>query len=981
MLNRTMWVAVAVSCTASAAIAADKPMIGPPASWVKPSPLPADSGPADSAAIRILLLDQQAQFGPDGDSLYIETAGRIQTPQGLAPMGNFAVRWKPETDTITIHKFRILRGKDVIDLLAKGPGFTILRREQNLELAALDGALTATIQPEGLQVGDIVDVAYTTRRLDPLLKGHSGQIFGTRTGTQVSRINIGASWPKDKAMRVRPIAPPVTPTIDAANGRFALTADRVDPLVPPKGAPLRFWTDGQIEFSDYASWADVAATFAPLYDAARKLKADSPLHAEIDRIRAASADPAKRAEAALALVQDQVRYIFLGLNDGHLKPADADTSWQRRFGDCKAKTVLLLALLDGLGIKAEPALVNTRGGDGLDERLPSATLFDHVIARATIGDKVYWLDGTRSGDRSLARLRIPSFYWALPLRSAGAALEPLVVPPLAQPDELTDIQLDVSAGLGLPAKTHIETTISGDGAIGTRFQLADLQPADLDRALREYWKARYDFITPTAVSARFDEATATEHLLMDGTAKLDWNINNPPPYYEIDGAGLGWRPDFVREPGPHRDAPFAMAYPAYGVQRETILLPNGGKGFWIESKDVDQTLAGYQFHRKTMLVGNKVTMEASSRSIVREISATEAERATDALRELSKRGAYLRVPPQLVATITPKTPAAPPAPPPAPTAAGRALDAQRLASSGDSARAMAAANEATRLDPMQIVPYQTRARLLRDQGKSKEAAAEGEALLKAAPTNPEALAAAGLILCAADSQADGLHAFDRAIAIAPSEPLYLNRSRCRAPTDFANRRADIEAALKLRATSGTALAMLARMQRDMGDHKAEIDTLNRLVDADTGNAFSKALLGGAFARAGDAERARATFASARAGAHDNAALLNRLCWEQATAGFDLGKAQADCKAALAVHPDDAAVQDSLGFVLLRMQRYNEAIAAYDGALKSTPPQATALFGRGLARRASGAVEAGDADLKQARAIKPDIDAIFREYGL
>ncbi len=81
-------------------------------------------------------------------------------------------------------------------------------------------------------------------------------------------------------------------------------------------------------------------------------------------------------------------------------PARADETWQRRFGDCKGKTVLLLALLKELGIQAEPALVSLGGGDGLDERLPSLGAFNHVIVRATIGGKVYWLDGTRTGDRS-----------------------------------------------------------------------------------------------------------------------------------------------------------------------------------------------------------------------------------------------------------------------------------------------------------------------------------------------------------------------------------------------------------------------------------------------------------------------------------------------------------------------------------------------------------------------------------------------------
>ena len=49
-------------------------------------------------------------------------------------------------------------------------------------------------------------------------------------------------------------------------------------------------------------------------------------------------------------MQDKVRYVFLGMNTGGYVPADADVTWARRFGDCKGKTTLLLAVLHELGI-------------------------------------------------------------------------------------------------------------------------------------------------------------------------------------------------------------------------------------------------------------------------------------------------------------------------------------------------------------------------------------------------------------------------------------------------------------------------------------------------------------------------------------------------------------------------------------------------------------------------------------------------------
>ena len=91
-------------------------------------------------------------------------------------------------------------------------------------------------------------------------------------------------------------------------------------------------------------------------------------------------------------------------------------------------------MLDGLGIAAEPALVNTAFGDALPDRLPSVTAFNHILVRATVAGKVYWLDGTRTGDTSLAALAVPDFGWALPMRERGATLEKLVQVAVETPD-------------------------------------------------------------------------------------------------------------------------------------------------------------------------------------------------------------------------------------------------------------------------------------------------------------------------------------------------------------------------------------------------------------------------------------------------------------------------------------------------------------------------------------------------------------------
>ena len=106
--------------------------------------------------------------------------------------------------------------------------------------------------------------------------------------------------------------------------------------------------------------------------------------------------PFGAAGAALELVQAKVRYLFNGLDRGNYVPQTPEQTWTLRYGDCKAKTLLLLAILRGLDIDGEPVLANAQIGDAVPERLPSAAAFNHVLVhakRSVASD--YWLDGTR----------------------------------------------------------------------------------------------------------------------------------------------------------------------------------------------------------------------------------------------------------------------------------------------------------------------------------------------------------------------------------------------------------------------------------------------------------------------------------------------------------------------------------------------------------------------------------------------------------
>jgi hypothetical protein len=269
-----------------------------------------------------------------------------------------------------------------------------------------------------------------------------------------------------------------------------------------------------------------------------------------------------------------------------------------------------------------------------------------VLVRAEIGGKVYWRDGTRAGDRTLDTLPVPNYHWALPVRTAGAALEKLAPPPFDRPEEVTHLRLDASAGLNAPVPAHAEYVLRGDAGNHYKEMLADMSPDEADSYLRDYWRKEYDWIDIARVDAVFDEQTGEEHVSMDGTANMRWKGDGAAmgQHYEADGAVLGWKADYGRESEPVRDVPFSSRYPYYETMTETIVLPNGGRGFTVEGNGVDRKIGAWEFKRTAKIAGDVFTMEAGTRTVDPEFPAAEAKAVSSDLRRMSDLTVYLRAP-------------------------------------------------------------------------------------------------------------------------------------------------------------------------------------------------------------------------------------------------------------------------------------------------------------------------------------------------
>lgn len=904
----------------SAASAADALKFGPAPSWVAPKAIP-DSKPTDTP-VALLLNDQQTHFEQGKVVTYSELALRVQNPEGLSA-GNISLSWQPSTDTVTINKLHIRRGSQIIDVLASGQTFTVLRRETNLDAAMLDGTLTGNIQPEGLQEGDIIDLATTTESSDPVMKGHVEANFADWNGSPIELGHVSLAWPKGISINTRQSTGVPMPRKTVRDGQtiVEVSAQKIEPMILPSGAPARFRTGRIGEATDFASWADVSNLMLPLYRAAEAIPATGPLHDEVEKIRAASADPKLRAEQALALVETRVRYVALLMGQGGYVPAPAETTWSRRFGDCKAKTALMLGILHSLGIEAEPVLVNTGNGDSLAERLPMVGLFDHVLVRAHIGGKDYWLDGTRTSDSHLDNLEVPSFGWGLPL-VAKAALVRIAPPQRAIPDLETRVAIDASGGIHTLAPAKVEQIARGDGAIAFNSGLASITSAQRDEFFRTYWKKVFDTITLKTATYRFDRAKAELTLTMTGDAKLDWSSG----WFHVENSAVGFNADFDRPAGPLHDAPVAVDFPSYSRVVTMITMPPHFFGANPPSPPaVNETLAGVEYRRTASAKDNVLTVETTERSLVPEVPYKDALAAATRLRALANEDVSLRLP----ATYRPTERDAQAIIKDQPASAAGLID--RASTLMDASRfddAIADLTKAIALDPKKAVALADRG--LAYVWKDDYPAAEKDiaAALAIEPDNAVALRARGLM---AEQKADykaAVEAYSAALASEPGNGFALgHRARMyRQLGDNDKALADSEQALKDMPEWSDLRLMRASILMVQGKREGAAAEAAILIKDNPTSAYAIVAAGRIYSRAGMRTEAMQAYDKALALKPEAFIYLNRALSRPAA---DMSGRQSDLEAALKLEPDNVDVIAEEARLFATAGDYKRAIALYD----------------------------------------------------
>ena len=131
-----------------------------------------------------------------------------------------------------------------------------------------------------------------------------------------------------------------------------------------------------IEFSTGASWQSIAAEYGKIVDD----RANSPaVQAVVTPLIAGKKSAAEKEAAILDYLDREVRYTGIEFGEAAIVPHDPAETLAKKYGDCKDKATLLVAMLRAAGIPAYVAILDAGVRMDVPVDLPGMGMFDHAI--------------------------------------------------------------------------------------------------------------------------------------------------------------------------------------------------------------------------------------------------------------------------------------------------------------------------------------------------------------------------------------------------------------------------------------------------------------------------------------------------------------------------------------------------------------------------------------------------------------------------
>jgi transglutaminase-like putative cysteine protease len=246
----------------------------------------------------------------------------------------------------------------------------------------------------GLEKGDVMELEYRivpNSNVNPYGK-YFGALITFQSGLPQRLHRYVLVAPAARKLNIAEQRMPLKGEVSKFGDETIYRWDTTDlkPLLNEPRGPAHTEIAPYISISTFEDWDQLGRWYAGMITPQLALNAD--LRAALERITATSKTEQEKIEAIYQFVLRNTNYVAMEFGIYSYKPYPVSTVYARRFGDCKDKASLMIAMLRAAGIDAELALVRTRKLGDISDRATTLAVFNHALAY--VPKYNLWLDGT-----------------------------------------------------------------------------------------------------------------------------------------------------------------------------------------------------------------------------------------------------------------------------------------------------------------------------------------------------------------------------------------------------------------------------------------------------------------------------------------------------------------------------------------------------------------------------------------------------------
>jgi len=349
----------------------------------------------------VVLEDQETVvFDAEGRSVHTTyTVFKVLTQKGAEGWADVSMGWEPWHEKRPVLRARVITPDFALHDLDPNTVSDAPARQDQSDLYSDSRVLRAPLP--AMAPGSVVEQEWTEQETAPLFSaGSVGRYYFGRIATPVQHSRLLLEAPSSLPLRyVTQLLPDLHPEKTEAEGKVKIVFDR-GPIPAEDPSDVNLPSDVPafpvVTFSTGSSWQQMAQDYAKTVDSHVNGAEVQTLVAKLTQGRHRRDE---KAEAILEYLSKNVRYTGIEFGEAAIVPHSPRETLAHKYGDCKDKATLLVAMLRTADIPAYVALLNAGQRTDVSPDLPGMGMFDHAIVfvpgeNAPAGENDLWIDAT-----------------------------------------------------------------------------------------------------------------------------------------------------------------------------------------------------------------------------------------------------------------------------------------------------------------------------------------------------------------------------------------------------------------------------------------------------------------------------------------------------------------------------------------------------------------------------------------------------------